>query len=57
MADDCYAPNEAMKRLSALRSRHSRQHWLIETALIELSDQDSFDYTRHITSLGVGVRY
>lgn len=35
MAEDCYAPNEAMRRLSALRKRHRDQQWLIETALIE----------------------
>jgi hypothetical protein len=35
MPKDCYAPNEAMRRLSELRRRHKNEHWLIETALIE----------------------
>jgi len=35
MPPDCYAPNQAMTKLSDLRRRYKKQHWTIETTLIE----------------------
>ena len=35
MASDCDAPNPAMDDLSALRTRHQRRAWSVETVLIE----------------------
>lgn len=35
LPEDCFAPNAAMTRLSGLRARYPKQHWLIETSLIE----------------------